>query len=172
MKKISIIITVLLIGQLTQAQVAIGKNTVSNNSVSIEFDDTTARGLILPFVTDKDGITENGTIIYDTTDHKVKYLKNGNWFDWSVDETGVADLSIQNGRTEEPTARVAIGEDAATNTTDGILVLTDDNRAMVLPSYDSPYTAIKNPAPGMMVYDKERKMLCVYNGSVWTFWKP
>lgn len=53
------------------------------------------KGLILPYVEIKIGITEDGSTIYDTTNHKVEYLKYGNWFDLSVDTTGQTVLSIQ-----------------------------------------------------------------------------
>lgn len=154
------------------AQVAIGKQSVTNTSVSLEFNNAENRGLILPYVEDKSGITENGTIIYDTTDHKVKYLKNGAWFDLSVDTTGAADLSIQTSKTEKTNAKTVIGADGATNTTAGILILSDTNKAMILPKIASPHLNIINPSPGMMVYDTNKKQLAVFNGTVWSFWKP
>jgi len=156
-----------------KSQVAIGKTDVTNTSVSLEFADTENRGLILPYVEDQAGITQNGTIIYDTTDRKVKYLKDtGVWFDLSVDNTGTADLTIQTGKTETPTAKAAIGTNAATDTTAGVLVLSDTNKAMILPKMASPHLNIINPAPGMMAYDMVKKQLAVYNGTVWSFWKP
>lgn len=163
----------------TQAQVAIGKKDITNTSVSLEFADTENRGFILPYIIDKSSITQEGSTIFDTTDHKVKYLKDlGVWANLSEDDgtaatIGTADLSIQGaGKTEQTTAKTAIGTNAAANTTDGILVLTDTDKAMILPKVASPHTAIINPAPGMMVYDTTKKQLAVYNGKVWSFWKP
>lgn len=157
-----------------KSQVAIGKTAVTNSSVSLEFSNTENRGLILPYITDKTGITTLGTVIYDTTDHKVKYLKDDNtWFDFSVDCTGAADLSIQGSdKTEQTTAKTAIGTNGATDTTPGILVLTDSDKAMILPKVASPHLNIINPAPGMLVYDAAKRQLAVYNGTVWSFWKP
>lgn len=156
-----------------KSQVAIGKPTVTNASVSLEFAGTENRGLILPYVETKTGITENGTFIYDTTDHKVKYLKDsGTWTDLSVDNTGTADLSIQTTKTESTTAKSVIGSAAATDTTPGILILSDVNKAMILPKIASPHLNIIDPAPGMMAYDTTKRQLAVYNGKVWTFWKP
>lgn len=171
-KKI-ILTTIILFGLTTaKSQVAIGKQSVTNSSVSLEFATTENRGLILPYIENKTGITENGTIIYDTTDHKVKYLKGGSWFDLSVDTTGTADLSIQTGKTEQPGAKTVIGADGATNTTNGILVLSDNDKAMILPKVASPHLNIKNPSPGMLVYDTTARQLAVFNGTVWSFWKP
>jgi len=173
MKNIITTIALVFVSTSIHAQIAIGKQVVSNTSVSLEFDNTENRGLILPYVETKTGITENGTIIYDVSDHKVKYLKDTNtWQDLSVDATGVADISIQTGKTESTTAKAAIGTAAATDTTPGVLVLSDTDKAMILPKVANPHTSIINPAPGMMVYDTVKRQLAVYNGTVWSFWKP
>lgn len=155
-----------------KSQVAIGKASVTNASVSLEFTDAENKGIILPYVEDKSSITENGSVIFDNTDHKVKYLTNNDWFDLSVDATGKSDIGIQQTKTELATAKTAIGDNGATDTTSGILVLSDNNKAMILPRVASPHLNIINPASGMMVYDTTKKQLAVYNGTVWTFWKP
>ncbi len=171
MKKI--IITLIVFSAIAiKSQVAIGKQNVSNTAVSLEFAETENRGLLLPYVESKNDITEDGTIIFDTTDNKVKYLKNGSWFDLSVDATGTADLSIQTSKDEKMTAKTAIGVNGATDTTNGILVLTDIDKAMILPKVASPHLNIIKPSAGMMVYDTTKKQLAVYNGTVWSFWKP
>ncbi|SIQ64345.1 hypothetical protein [Chryseobacterium indoltheticum] len=101
------------------------------------------------------------------------------WKDLSVDLTGTTidplnsavDLvTIQNNvTTENLDAVVRIGTPTATP---GILVLEDTNKAMILPRVASPHLNIINPAPGMMVYDTTAKQLAVFNGTVWSFWKP
>ncbi|WP_228374687.1 hypothetical protein [Chryseobacterium sp. FH1] len=153
-----------------------GKNNVSNTSVSLEFGNTEDRGLIVPYVENKSGIEEEGTIIYDVSDYKVKYLKNNNtWVSLSEDDgtsatIGTVDLSIQGSdKTENTTSKVAIGSVDGAN---GILVLTDNNKAMVLPKVASPHLRINKPAAGMMVYDTNARQLAVYNGTSWSFWKP
>lgn len=175
MKKTLLILTLLTVCTV-KAQVAIGKISVTNTSVSLEFSDTENRGFILPYVENKSGVSTEGTIIYDTTDHKVKYLKNGGqWVNLSEDDStaatvGTADLSIQGtDKTEKATAKTAIGNNSST---DGILVLEASDKAMILPKVASPHLNIINPAPGMMVFDTTKKQLAVYNGKVWTFWKP
>jgi hypothetical protein len=172
MKK-TIISSIFFFAASLNAQVAISKANITNGSVSLEFANTENRGLILPYVTDKSGITENGTMIYDTTDHKVKYLKDNAWFDFSVDASGTADLSIQGpDKTEQPGAKVAIYTTGGTDNTAGILVLGDTNKAMILPQVASPHLNIINPSAGMMVYDTTKRQLAVFNGTVWSFWKP
>lgn len=173
MKNTILIMAMLTTAATAKSQIAIGKQAVSNTSVSLEFHNTENRGLILPYVEDKTAITVNGTIIYDVTDHKIKYLKDTNtWQDLSVDTSGAANISIQTGKTESATARAAIGTTGATDTTPGVLVLSDTDKAMILPKVASPHLSIINPAPGMMAYDTVKKQLAVYNGTVWSFWKP
>ena len=173
MKKITTIIFTTIVAATMQSQVAIGKASVSNSSVSLEFG-TANKGLLLPWVTSAASVTGavDGTIIYDTSDKKVKYRKNNAWFDLSVDATGVVDTTLQDNLTELATAKVAIGVNGATDTTPGILVLTDTDKAMILPKVASPHINIISPSAGMMVYDTTAKQLAVYNGTVWSFWKP
>jgi len=174
MKKI-ITALVLIVAASAQAQVAIGREETNNDSVSLEFE-TGNRGLILPYVEDKSNIDVEGTIIYDTDDNTVKYLKDGGIWepltgdDGSLATMGHVDLSIQGpDKTEQITAKTGIGTPTST---DGILVLEDDDKAMILPKVVSPHENIINPAAGMMVYDPEAHMLAVFNGTVWSYWKP
>ncbi|WP_241486041.1 hypothetical protein [Chryseobacterium angstadtii] len=119
----------------------------------------------------------NGTIAYDLTDHKVKVKYASGWKDLSVDTTGTTvdpvtstdGVSMQTPFNEEPGAKVTVGAPGADP---GILVLEDTNKAMILPKVSSPHLNIINPAPGMMVYDTTAKQLAVFNGTVWSFWKP
>lgn len=161
------------------SQVAIGKASVTNPSVSLEFgnvagDANTQRGILLPWVNSAAAVTGavTGTLIYDASDKKVKYYKDTNttpiWFDLSVDTTGVVDTSLQASLTDQTEAKVSIGTPTSTP---GILVLEDNNKAMILPLVDK-YSSVVNPSPGMMVYDLSNDMLCVFNGTVWSFWKP
>lgn len=172
MKKISIFIlsTIYACGF---SQVAIGKGSVTNTSVSLEFE-TGNKGMVLPWVVSAAGVTGavDGTIIYDTTDHKVKYRKNNSWFDLSVDANGTANTILQDSKTELTNAKVAIGTNAPTDTTPGILVLTDADKAMILPKTTLPHLNVKNPPAGMIIYDTANKQLAVFNGTVWSFWKP
>jgi len=165
-----IIISITLFSMVVcKAQVSIGKTSVTNSSVSLEFSSNENRGLVLPYIENGKGITQDGTLIYDTSDRKVKYLRNGSWFDLSVDDTGIVDLSIQTLKTENAEAKVSVGTPTST---DGILVLEDRNKSMILPKVASPHLNIVNPASGMIVYDTISHQLAVYNGTVWSFWKP
>ena len=173
------------------AQVAIGKSSVSNNSVSLEFGDYVAnqgKGIIVPWVTSATTMTTAvpGTIVYDTSDKILKYKKPNNvWFNLSKNETatigqqsvnttGVVNTSLQDNYNGNPindqtNAKTSIGRES---TTPGILVLEDNDKAMILPKVPSPHLNIKNPEPGLMVFDTTTKQLAVFNGKVWSFWKP
>lgn len=129
------------------------------------------------------GTVVDGTIILDLSDKKIKYRRNGAWSNLTGDLPLVAgsttyttfnaiDSSLQDNRKEGDNAKAAIGANGASDTTAGILVLTDTDKVMVLPKVASPHLNIKNPAPGMIAYDTTKKQLAVYNGTVWSFWKP
>lgn len=173
MKKNTFVSLIFLISACASAQVAIGKSTTSSNAVSLEFGSEN-RGLLLPWVDSASAVAGavNGTIIFDSSDKKVKYLKNNTWFDLSIDNTGAVDTTAQDTLTDKALAKVMIGGNPSTDTTPGILVLADTNKAMVLPKVASPHLNIINPSAGLMVYDTTSKQLAVFNGTVWTFWKP
>ena len=175
MKNIFLTLSLLFAATLS-AQVAIGKATVSSPAVSLEFYDNAnnTRGIILPWVTSTAAVTGavNGTIVYNTADRKVYVKYASGWRDLSVDTTGTVTTTLQDTLSDLDTAKVLIGGDPATDTTPGILVLADTNKAMVLPKVASPHVNIVNPSPGMMVYDTTKKQLAVFNGTVWSFWKP
>ena len=166
----------LLFATTLSAQVAIGKATVSSPAVSLEFYDNAdnTRGIILPWVTSTAAVTGavNGTLVYNTADRKVYVKYASGWRDLSVDTTGTVTTTLQDALSDLDTAKVLIGGDPATDTTPGILVLADTNKAMVLPKVASPHLNIVKPSPGMMVYDTTKKQLAVFNGTVWSFWKP
>ena len=186
MKNIIALLT-LTVSTCAFAQVAIGKSAVTNTSVSVEFGDYVAgqgKGIIVPWVTSAGAVTgaQQGTIVFDTADKIMKYRKaDGSWFNLTrnetttvdgqtnYDTTGVVNTILQASLTDKPDAKAAIGTPTATP---GILVLEDSNKAMVLPKVPSPHLNIINPEPGMMVYDTTTKQLAVFNGKVWSFWKP
>jgi hypothetical protein len=158
-------------------------STVANNPVA--YNSTTGTGY-----RSMQGTVVDGTIILDLSDKKMKYRKAGAWFDLTGSPTfpltvkdssdndvtftafNTIDSSLQDNKKEQDNAKAAIGINGATDTTTGILVLTDTDKAMALPKVASPHLNIINPSAGMMVYDTTAKQLAVYNGTVWSFWKP
>lgn len=170
-----IIAATLLVGFLkTQAQVIIEKDVnqvLSSPSVLLEFG-SQPKGILLPWVTNSAGVTDAvaGTVVYDISDKKVKYLKAGTgWIDMSIDANGAVDTSLQDTPSDAPTAKTVIGD--PNTAAPGILVLDSPDKALVLPKVSRPAINIVNPSAGMMAYDTNAKQLAVFNGTVWTFWK-
>ena len=135
----------LLFATTLSAQVAIGKSSISSPAVSLEFYDNAdnTRGIILPWVTSTAAVTGavNGTLVYNTADRKVYVKYASGWRDLSVDNTGTVTTTLQDSLTDQDTAKVLIGGDPSTDTTPGILVLADTNKAMVLPKVASLLTS-------------------------------
>ena len=178
---------IILVSNLSFAQVTIGKSssfTPTNATVSLEFGNATggARGIVLPWVTAATGVTSAvpGTIIFDSSDQKVKFgtatTANAtaitSWVDLSAGAFAPVTANVPDANAENATAKTLIGGTPATDTTSGILVLGDTNKAMILPRVNS-HTDIVNPTAGMMVYVTGTQQLALYNGREWTFWtKP
>lgn len=175
------------ISSLAISQVAIGKASITSNSVSLEFG-TGNKGIILPWATNAAGVSlpasgnKSGTLILDVNDKKVKISKNdGTWIDLTVHNnekpaTGgntAINNSLQTNAAfiEKSSAKTIIGGNPTTDTTPGILVLADTNKAMIPPLVTDPAANIKNPAPGMLVYDPTKKILAIYNGTIWSYWR-
>lgn len=175
MKKIILTGIIISTSIYSQAQIAIGKNDTSSPSVSLEFAETENRGLLLPWVNNETALknAELGTLVFDAEDKKVKVKYDTGWEDLSIKNgtttfDGIDALDSQNYLEESAEAKVSIGN--PTNA-EGILVLEDIDKAMILPKVESPHENIMNPTPGLMVYDPNTKEFAVFNGEVWTYWK-
>ncbi|RXM39726.1 hypothetical protein BOQ62_09880 [Chryseobacterium sp. CH21] len=177
MKKILALLTVTFFN-VFNSQVAIGKTAVSNSSVSLEFG-AQNRGLLLPWVTSATTMTNtpNGTICFDLIDNRIKIKYAVGWQDFSQNSLGttidpvttIDGRILQDPLTDIPTAKTSIGSSQSSSS--AILILEDNNKAMILPKVASPHYNIINPSPGMMVYDTDSKMFAVFNGSMWTYWR-
>ncbi|MDO5509889.1 MAG: hypothetical protein Q4F57_04275 [Weeksellaceae bacterium] len=170
-----IYISIFLFSAHCVAQVAIGKNAVTNSSVSLEFAEG-PKGLLLPYVETPTGVTEQGTLYVDATNGRVKLRLADGTFDYSsrdpqdATHDGTLDLTPQQvpGLQAAEDGKSIIGaEDSAVN---GILILESDQQAMILPKLSNPEINIDSPSAGMIVYDAVRKILCVYNGTEWSYW--
>ena len=187
--KTYIVSLVILISGISFGQVTIGKSspyTPANATVSLEFGNASggARGIDLPWVTAAANVASAvpGTLIFDSNDQKVKFGTSttanattvASWTDLSAGAYTPTTANVPDANAENSAAKTLIGGNPATDTTPGILVLGDANKAMVLPRVNS-YTDIVNPTAGMMVYvtGTTPQQLAVYNGREWSFWtKP
>lgn len=165
MKTTILMMTVLTAGIL-QAQVAIGKPTVDGAGI-LDFASGDNRGIMLPRVTDVSGITTEGTLYYDVAAKKVK-CKGHTEEDLSVKNDGVFVETPNYQALAEEGDGVVIGDE--TMAPEGVLVLEDATRALILPKVASPHLNIKNPEAGLICYDTDSNMLAVYDGKQWAFW--
>lgn len=173
----------------------IPNTTNLNPSISLEFGDYSGvsqqgKGLVLPWVNSADQTVNavSGTVIYDTTDKIVKYkvpasVETTGWKALSKNETatvngnpsfntaGAVNTGLQDAFADGPTAKASIGT-PATSDVPGILVLESNTQAMILPKVASPHLNVIRPEAGTMVYDTVSRQLAIFNGTVWSFWKP
>jgi len=171
MKKILIIICAVFAGLTANAQSSIGKVTVPDGSGILDFNTGGKSGIVLPWVTTLPTGTAltGGVMIYDGNLKKVMYYNGTTWIDLSGHAGTTADLSIQNAVPESTIKGAVIG--AQSSTIDGVLVLESTNKALILPKVASPHLNIVKPMAGTICYDTVKKMVCVYNGVEWAFWK-
>ena len=171
MKNITFI-AFLLLSAFSYGQIIIGtgKTLPSSTSVSLEFG-TENKGILLPYVDSESAVTAAvaGTIIFDSTDKKAKVKLKDSWKDLTVDTSGVLP-TVPAYDSEKTDAKVIIGANPLAETANGILILSDANKAMILPTVTA-YTDIISPSAGMMVYLSGVKQVAYFNGSVWSFWK-
>lgn len=162
------VFALLLISNKIAAQIAIGKETVTNNSVLLEFSDE-AKGIILPAVNSTPGVV-NGTFILDNTAKAVRVRQNGSWTNLST--AGQASTNpYSNPGNDIITSNNATIIGDSSSTKPGILVLESTSKAIVLPKVASPSTEMPSPVAGTMVYDSQSSMIAVYDGTQWSFWK-
>ena len=193
MKNILIPIIIIAATSFANAQVVVDANAngaasaPSSPSVILEFNKTPGtRGIVLPYVEQLPTNAVGGTLVYDASagsEYKVKVKNQNN------SGTGWIDLSVASGYSaavenqvktpqaaplqDKLPAKVIIGDQAAAASVEGVLVLQDSQKAMVLPKVSSINDVI-NPAPGMMVFvigtSPTEHRLAVYNGQQWSFW--
>lgn len=169
MKKIKYIIGAFLIGLTVNAQAVIGKTTPQGSGI-VDFNVGDKAGIVLPWVTTLPTGTAltGGVMLFDANLKKVVYYNDTAWVDLSR-KTGAVDLSIQASVPEAATKGTVVG--AESSSVDGVLVLESADKALILPRIVSPHLNIVKPMAGTICYDTVKKMVCVYNGTEWTFWK-
>ncbi|WP_148043514.1 MULTISPECIES: hypothetical protein [unclassified Chryseobacterium] len=156
-----------------KSQVAIGKETITNNSVLLEFGPGD-KGIIIPSVASAPGVV-GGTFVFNTVNKDVEVWEgknnnnNGGWTSLTDENDGVAHNFSNAGPDVSGSTGVIIG--SSNTTKPGALVLESTTRAMVLPQVENPHLSIKGAVAGTMVYDTISDTLAVYNGTNWSYWK-
>lgn len=175
MKKHIIIqlIVVFLFSNQLNAQLGIGKTSLTNTSVLLEFGPEN-KGIILPSVTSAPDAS-GGTFVYNSTEKAIEVWEgknNSNIGGWTLltDINQGVNHNLSNAGLDNSVSNgVILG--AASTTKTGVLVLESTTKALVLPKVSNPQTSIKGAIAGTMVYDTASDMLAVYDGANWSFWK-
>lgn len=154
-----------LLSIAVSAQVAIGKETLTNSSVLLEFN-TEAKGIILPSVASAPGAA-GGTFVFNTTDKSIQVFQNTGWTVLTDSSQGVVHPYSNSGT--ETGAGTIIG--AVASAKPGVLVMESTTKAMVLPKVANPHLNIRGAIAGTMVYDTVSSSLAVYDGAQWSYWK-
>lgn len=175
--KFQLIIITILLGTVfytANAQIAIGKDNVTNSSVLLEFG-TASKGIIVPQVTSSTGAVA-GTFVFDANDRMVKVREarnngtNSNWTNLTQNSVqGVLHNFTNSGTENAQTNGVVIGSE--TSTKPGALVLESTTKALVLPKVANPHSTMSGSIAGTIVYDTASGTLAVYDGVNWSYWK-
>lgn len=176
MKNILGILTIITAISFTEAQVAIGKKTVTGTDTLLDFGSDNNKGLVLPWVTNLNSNT-TGTLYYDTKDGKVKCTGVDATIDLSVrgldTPFSTTHADYINNYTEHNSSDLGTVIGSETTTKKGVLVIeptsADPAKGIILPIV-TDYSKIGVPAPGTLVYDSSIAMVCVYDGEKWAFW--
>lgn len=169
--KLFIILILTMISTQLNAQLAIGKSTVTNSSVLMEFGNET-KGIILPGVIGTPGAV-GGTFIFDRNDNSVKVWEgknsglNQNWTNLTQNGiSGIAHSFINLG--SDSGEGVIIG--SASSLKPGVLVFESTTKALVLPNVQNPHLTMPGTIAGTIVYDASADMLAVFDGANWSYW--
>lgn len=158
---------VFLISNLYVAQVGVETTTVRGSGI-LDFATGTTKGIILPNVINNTTMTNvtPGTIVYDLITARIKYY-DGAWKDLTY-QNGTAP-NVLAGNDVATKAGVIVGDPAST--AEGVLVLESPNKALILPQINNPVLNVKSPVAGMICYDPTTKLMCIFNGKDWYFFK-
>ncbi|NML59385.1 hypothetical protein [Chryseobacterium cheonjiense] len=162
MKNIIILATLALAGWF-HAQVAIGKTTLTNSSVALEFG-TDVRGIRLPVVTDVSAMTgTNGSMVFDAATGSFRFYANNVWSTATAGgQTGGAPTGADTGN------GVIIGANSSSAT--GALIIESSDKALVLPRAvlidQRTITGVK----GLAMWDSAMKAVVVYDGAKWNYY--
>jgi hypothetical protein len=157
MKAIIILITTLT-SALCAAQVLIDRTTASSSSVILEFGNE-AKGIVLEPI-DLTSSMSPGTMIFDDNSGSFRYFNGTSW-------SPVINGGTENSVTSYPASGKVILNDS-NSTADGIFIIEDYTRAMVLPVVPNGTLTIKEPSIGHMFYGPENQSIKVFNGVSWT----
>ena len=148
-------------------QIGIETESVEGSGL-MDFPTGTTKGIILPQVTDNTVMTDvsAGTFVFDGATSKTKYYNGTIWIEMSG-ENGQSPTLI-SGLEKNLTKGVIIG--APDSSVNGVLIFESQDKALILPKVSDPTNTVKSPVAGMICYDPITKLVCLYNGTNWSYW--
>ena len=172
MKKINILAAIFICA-ISNAQVAIGKETFRSTGSILEFKDVVengeSMGIILPILSDSGNI-EEGALFVDGQTKKVMYKSKNEKID--LTSSASIDYTLPKSDNQPEKGGVVIYDDSVAEPAENtaILKLESKKAALLLPHVRNVTTDIVNPEPGTIAYDQQSKSLAVFNGEYWFFW--
>lgn len=172
--KISGCIALLGFSALLNAQIAIGKTSITNSSVLLEFGSGN-KGIILPSVASITANNTGGTFVFNTVAKSVQVWEqrnsngSGGWLNLTEANAGIPHAFTNTGSDNNVNAGVIIGSDVSSKS--GTLVLESTSKALVLPITSNPHLTMVGCIAGTIVYDSTSSTLAVYDGANWNYWK-
>ncbi len=149
-KRFLLLISFLLVGILSQAQLKIGDNPTSIQKSSILELESTRQGLLLPRLADTAAINAltppDGMIIYLTADNSLRLRSNGSWKKIADLATATSNWSLSGNAGTDPSANF-IG------TVDGqpLVMRTNNNEAMRIDASGNIGIGTNNPTAKLNV---------------------
>ena len=170
MKKINILIAI-FICVISNAQVAIDKETFRSTGSILEFKDVVEggdpMGIILPILSESDNV-EEGALFVDGQTKKVVCKSKSK----KIELTSPADINYTFPSNQSEGGGIVIYDDSVTEPVENtaILKLESKKAALLLPHVQDVTKDIVNPEPGTIAYDRKSKSLAIFNGEYWFFW--
>lgn len=156
------------LSSINYAQVSFGRSDARGASL-IDFGKGNINGIVLPYHYNTVSPVE-GTFRVNLNNSKIQYYDGHNW----IDLTEQGSINVEVNTNEEIASNNGIiitDKKDVTNHPKGILVLESDHRTITLPHVDRPHQTIVDPPIGMMCYDSFNKVIAIFNGNNWSFYK-
>lgn len=162
-----IYLTIILLSNTINAQVSIGVENPRGASI-LDLGGN-LNGLVLPYNTSTTNPI-NGMLRVDANTSKIQLFSDNDWVD--LTEQGKMPLDYNTNEETSTNSGVSISDNDL-NDPDlvGVLVLNSKNKALTLPQIVNPHINIVDPPTGMICYDPQNKVIAIFNGQNWYFYK-
>ena len=163
-----VFLTIILICNISLAQVSIGNENARGASI-LDLGGGTLNGIVLPY--NNTTINPiNGMLRVDANTSKIQLFTENDWVD--LTEQGEMPVDYNNNEEIAINSGVTISDNEINNPDlIGVLVLESKSKALTLPQIINPHINVVDPPIGMICYDPQNKVIAMYNGQNWYFYK-